>query len=42
MSSAIIEKIKKLLRLGRCKSATPAEAALALQKAQGTETLNLR
>jgi hypothetical protein len=34
MSSPIIEKIKKLLRLGRDKGATPAEAAVALQKAQ--------
>lgn len=34
MSAPIIEKIKKLLRLGRDKSATPAEAAVALQKAQ--------
>lgn len=34
MNNAIIDRIKKLLRLGRCKGATVAEAALALQKAQ--------
>ncbi|GAA5482095.1 DUF7168 domain-containing protein [Haloferula sargassicola] len=33
MSSPIIDRIKKLLRLGRCHAATPAEAANALAKA---------
>ena len=33
MSNPIIEKIKKLLRLGRCSGATAAEAAAAMNKA---------
>jgi hypothetical protein len=33
MNSAILDKIKKLLRLGRCSAATPAEAAAAMAKA---------
>lgn len=33
MSEAITEKVRKLLRLARCKGATPAEAANALNRA---------
>lgn len=37
-TNPIIEKIKKLLRLGRCQGATPAEAAAAMSKAMQLAT----